>query len=160
MDEKFEKGMQEIHLDLLSECGALKFPSPFATYTSGKIGTYYVHSENIMRNGVNYNRAITDLGLIIDRREIKFDVISGGESRDWIFSLPLINHTKTPQIMIYKDGRMIGADVGGKRVLHVADLNNEGSSPRDIWVLAIRDAGGKWKIFYFMLIGWKRAFKL
>ena len=37
---------------------------------------------------------------------------------------------------------MLGADVKGKRVLHVSDLNNEGSSPRDMWVPSIRNAGG------------------
>ncbi|MGK0232706.1 MAG: hypothetical protein ACI9P9_000803 [Patescibacteria group bacterium] len=31
----------------------------------------------------------------------------------------------------------------GKKVLHVADLNNEGSSPRDSWIPQIKEAGGE-----------------
>ena len=68
-------------------------------------------------------------------------VISGGETRDWIFSNPTAVTLGVPHLMLYKDGKSVGADVKGKEVVHIADLNNEGSSPRDYWIPAIKKAG-------------------
>lgn len=44
---------------------------------------------------------------------------------------------------------MLGPSLENKYVIHVADLNNEGSSPRDKWVPAIRKAGGKIEHIFF-----------
>src|SRR3989344_1798195 len=101
----------------------------------------------------DYSRAVR--GIIKLMRSVvpdfSYNIISGGESRDWIFSNPAAYELGKPHLTIYKDKKMIGADVKGKRVIHVADLNNEGSSPRDIWVPAIRDADGKIEdIFFFV----------
>jgi hypothetical protein len=54
-----------------------------------------------------------------------------------------------PHVMLYKDGKSVGTDIKGRQVVHVADLNNEGSSPRDLWVPAIKKAGGTINDIFF-----------
>lgn len=78
-------------------------------------------------------------------------IISGGETRDWIFSNPVSERLSMPAVMLYKDGKTVGANIKGRNVLHIADLNNEGSSPRDFWVPIIGRAGGNIKNILFYL---------
>jgi orotate phosphoribosyltransferase len=145
--EKFElrkKKIQEEQVLNLFDCGGFRFTETWFPYTSGQVGNYYVQSIDICRNGDMYALAIEHMIEVI-RHEVgidNFDIISGGESRDWDFSNPIAVALHKPHTKLYKDGKMIGAPVEGKIVLHIADLNNEGSSPRDFWVPAIRKAGG------------------
>jgi orotate phosphoribosyltransferase len=147
------KHIQEQNLERLARNGAFQFSHTFFPYTSGEIGNYYVHSENIMKNGEDYTNAIKDMRDLVSAVESKHEgpigAISGGESRDWIFSYPVAVELETPHFAIYKDGRTLGADIKGKRVVHVADLNNEGHSPRDSWVPAIQKQGGIISSIYF-----------
>jgi orotate phosphoribosyltransferase len=143
MTEMRFKHIQEQNLERLARNGAFEFSDTFKPYTSGEIGNYYVKAEKIIKNGEDYRTAIKDLREMISIVEFRgIDVISGGESRDWIFSYPIAVELETPHFTIYKDGRILDADIKGKRVVHVADLNNEGSSPRDFWVPAIQKQGG------------------
>jgi len=129
---------------------------PFFPYTSGEIGNYYVQAGVVMKDGVAFKHALDSMtGLVertfLDRRmghqtqETGF--VSGGESRDWIFSQAVAANLELPHMMIYKDGKVVGfnpADFGVARSsgIHVADLNNEGSSVRDKWLPTIRKLGG------------------
>ena len=79
------------------------------------------------------------------------DWSSGGERRDWFFSLPVAIRMGLPHLYIYKDGGTFLADGGattaiddltGKRTAHVADLVTEASSYARAWIPAIRDRGG------------------
>ena len=151
MDEA-ERRLQKKHLEILVRNGGFQFTDTFFPYTSGEIGPYYVQSAVVMNNGGDYYTSCKDIENLIVGCEWEggsFYVVSGGESRDWIFSLPIALELGKPHTMIYKDCKMIGADVKGRRVVHVADLNNEGSSPRDKWVPAIRKAGGKITDIFF-----------
>lgn len=143
--------MQEDNLGILVRNSGFKFTDTFFPYTSGQIGPYYVNSEVVMKNGGDYCLAVRAVAeLICDVIEpYEFDVVSGGESRDWIFSNPVALSLQKPHLSIYKDGKTIGADVKGKRVVHVADLNNEGSSPRNTWIPTIRNAGGRIENIFF-----------
>ncbi len=103
-----------------------------------------------MKNNEDFLHAINSIGALIPTTTKEdYDIISGGESRDWVFSYPVAYHLKKSPIGLYKDGRTIGADMKRKRVVHVADLNNEGSSPRDLWIPMIRKAGGIINNIYF-----------
>ncbi|MDP4181354.1 MAG: orotate phosphoribosyltransferase [Bacillota bacterium] len=86
-----------------------------------------------------------------------FDYISGGERRDWFFSIIIAHFLKKPHITIYKDltvavlddGKVNdGIDINGKKVLHIADLINEASSYERAWIPAIKNLGGeiKWSM--------------
>ena len=80
-----------------------------------------------------------------------FDYISGGERRDWFFSLPVAILLDIPHVTIFKDMSMVSfqnnqtttTDLKGKRTLHIADLITVASSYERAWVPAIRNAGGE-----------------
>jgi hypothetical protein len=56
---------------------------------------------------------------------------------------------RKPHLSIYKDKTTSGFDINGKLGAHVADLNNEGSSPRDLWVPAIQNQRGRIEDIFF-----------
>jgi orotate phosphoribosyltransferase len=78
----------------------------------------------------------------------KIDVITGGETRDLIFSIPVANLLGLPHSIIRKEEKTHG--VGGRfspslkkgaYVFHESDLMNTSASA-DEWINAIRNAGG------------------
>ena len=80
------------------------------------------------------------------------DAISGGERRDWYFSLLIAELLGKPHITIYKNLQKVissngqVSDVGdltGQRVLHIADLITEASSYQRAWIPAIADTGAR-----------------
>lgn len=80
--------------------------------------------------------------------------VSGGERRDWFFSLPVAARLGLPHITIFKDMDAVlhrdgvsgpVPDLGGAKVLHVADLITSASSYERAWVPAIRAMGGEMK---------------
>lgn len=82
------------------------------------------------------------------------DYISGGERRDWFFSLIIAKLLNKPHITIYKDMSSVISQNGkveefnsldGKNVLHIADLITEASSYERAWIPAISNKGGKIK---------------
>ena len=137
--------LQKKHLEALARNQGFEFTSAFFPYTSGEIGPYFVHSEAVLKNGQDYFEACKDLAngikLKMQRGDL-VDAISGGETRDWMFSYPVAANLGLPHFSVYKNGRTFGADINGKYVLHLADLNNEGSSSRDYWIPALIQAGG------------------
>ncbi|MBI4089536.1 MAG: hypothetical protein HY424_02390 [Candidatus Levybacteria bacterium] len=154
---EFNKEMQRRNLAALAKSpGGFQFTRTFFPYTSYEIGPYYVQSAAIMNDGAAYAIACRDLATIV-RTEVGegFNgIVSGGESRDWCFSSPVAQILQLPHTMIYKRDetgqcKTVGATMKGKEVVHVADLNNEGSSPRDMWVPTIIKAGGKTTHIFF-----------
>ncbi|MBD3355109.1 hypothetical protein GF361_03940 [Candidatus Woesearchaeota archaeon] len=146
--------MQEVNLDALVRNNGFQFTETFFPYTSGQIGPYYIQSVVVEKNGEDYVQAIQDMAVMIRKtlgiKEGEPDyIISGGESRDWDFSNPVAYDLGLPHAKIYKNGKLLGVDMKKKHVIHVADLNNEGSSPRDKWVPAINQAGGEIKHIFF-----------
>ena len=143
-EDKFKRKIQNRNLENLIRFGGLRVTNTFFPYTSGQIGPYFIQSVDMCKSGKAYKQAIKDMSKVI-RRCIgldSFDVISGGESRDWDFSNPVAINLRLPHAKLYKNKTPEGADMNGRRVVHVADLNNEGSSPRDLWIPVIRGNGG------------------
>ena len=97
-------------------------------------------------------RQVVD-GLVALAREsgAHFNGVSGGERRDWFFSLTVAERLGKPSLLIYKDGRTVVLD--GQRlrtvrandmdVLHVADLVTEASSYVRDWIPAVAAGGGR-----------------
>lgn len=82
----------------------------------------------------------------------KIDYISGGERRDWFFSLLAAKGLGKPHITIFKDlsafitenGETSEAEsISGSRVLHIADLITEASSYERAWIPAIKNIRGQ-----------------
>jgi orotate phosphoribosyltransferase len=138
-----DRQLQRENLDILVKNGGFKFTNTFFLYTSGEIGPYFINSEVVMKDGLSYRTAINSLVKLIKNIEPQPEVISCGESRDWCFGPNVATTLGLPCTMIYKDGKVIGASMQNRLVLHVADLNNEGSSPKDKWIPTIREAGGR-----------------
>ena len=83
-----------------------------------------------------------------------FDYISGGERRDWYFSILVAYLLNKPHITIYKDLTTVVStsnfeetkkiqELEGASVLHLADILNTGSSFERAWVPAINNLGSK-----------------
>jgi len=95
---------------------------------------------------------IQDIG---DVNEI--DYISGGERRDWFFSIMIAQLLNKPHIMIFKDLDTIVFDgkksekvsnLNNAKVLHIADLVTEASSFERAWIPAVEalNANIKWSV--------------
>ena len=78
--------------------------------------------------------------------------VSGGERRDWYFSIMIAYLLGKPHITIFKDLTTVVSTcdfeestevtkLQGQRVLHVADLLNQASSYERAWIPAIRNLG-------------------
>ena len=137
---------QATNLRNLLNTGAFRFVdqrTPWFPYTSGQVGPYYVQSITVEKEGEAYAMAIQSIVGLIQTEVGAFDAISGGETRDWDFSNPVAIALRKPHLKMYKDGKVLGADIAGKTFLHVADLNNEGSSVRDYWKPIIEQGGGR-----------------
>ncbi len=80
-----------------------------------------------------------------------FNSVSGGERRDWFFSVAVAERLGKPSLLIYKDGRTLMLDDQKLRsvcandmdVLHVADLVTEASSYVRDWIPAVAAGGGR-----------------
>ncbi len=98
-------------------------------------------------------RSVIDL---LADEAVKFhpDHISGGERRDFFFSIPVAVRLNLPHISIFKDGSVFlstddfnntiygnGSFLSGSKVLHIADLVTEASSYTRAWIPAIRNSG-------------------
>ena len=84
-----------------------------------------------------------------------FDAISGGERRDWYFSLRVAEHMGLPHVSIFKDLSAVLSEPGvrsdarplapgglhGQRVLHIVDIVTEASSYIRAWIPALADLG-------------------
>lgn len=91
----------------------------------------------------------------------EIDYISGGERRDWIFSLLLAHLIGKPHITIFKDQDMWINDscfktiepveidtIKDKNVFHISDLITEAASYVEHWIPALSQMGAvmKWTI--------------
>lgn len=153
MEELVRRGMQERNLNYLKINNGFQFTDTFFPYTSGQIGPYYVQSGVVQNNPKHYDQACRDIStLVADKtREMSiiFDAIAGGESRDWIFSFAVARKLIKPHTMLYKDGKTVGSPLNGREVIIVSDLNNEGSSLRDLWLPTIKRGLGYVKGIFF-----------
>jgi len=99
------------------------------------------------------------IDLIVEKaKELDFDIISGGERRDYFFSLMPAYILGKPHLSIFKDGETyfsrnveedavkVGeGDLSGKVSLHIADLITEASSYTNAWIPSIRGVGAEIK---------------
>ena len=98
-----------------------------------------------------YGNVVDSLAAILRPKSPSLSMVSGGERRDWFFSVVVAQQLDLPHLFLYKDQRGFLADNGavveagdltGKRSAHVADLVTEASSYRNAWVPALRSRGG------------------
>lgn len=144
----FLYGSEEKAMELLELIDAVKadklncpgrlLPALEANYTSDEIYKGVIDSM---------------LDFIKDNLDIdSIDYVSGGERRDWFFSLLAAKGLEKPHITIYKDlsavvtknGETTPVDsISGASVLHIADLITEASSYERAWIPAIKNICGQ-----------------
>ena len=106
--------------------------------------------DNIFKFTIDWLIELIENNVNID----EIDYISGGERRDWIFSLPIAKILNKPHITIFKDLNAVITDVNditaecneipnGSKVLHIADLITSASSYKRAWIPVIKRLGGK-----------------
>ena len=92
--------------------------------------------------------------LAEEASKLDFNYISGGERRDYFFSMMPAYLLKKPHLTIYKDMTSVYSesidgpavdvkdiDLKGKKALHIADLITEASSYERAWIPVIRGLG-------------------
>jgi hypothetical protein len=84
------------------------------------------------------------IATMIDRARKEFPqhdfaMISGGERRDWLFSIPFAHACNLPHLFLFKNKTMFGEQTfkAGQNVLHVSDLINNAASFIDMWKPAL-----------------------
>lgn len=88
------------------------------------------------QNNESYQQVIQ---AMVDKAAQEFEkgaytAISGGERRDWLFSIPFAAVTGLPHLYLFKDGTSTPALAENTMVLHVADLINNAASYFDLWL--------------------------
>ncbi len=80
------------------------------------------------------------------------DFISGGERRDWFFSIICAHLLKKPHITLFKDGdctvyengrTQFVSNLEKRSILHIADIINIASSYTEKWLPAVHEKNGK-----------------
>ena len=71
-----------------------------------------------------------------------FDAVSGGERRDWLFSIPFAKEMGVRHLYMFKNQTSCCPDgvQASERMLHVADLINNAASYFDLWLPALQKA--------------------
>jgi len=74
-----------------------------------------------------------------------YTAISGGERRDWLFSIPLATELGIKHIYLFKNQSLFCTEPlqAGEKTLHVSDLINNAASYFDVWLPALQKAGLK-----------------
>lgn len=121
-------------------------PKSLHDKVSAEVSNYY-------KCNTTYKTLIDDMISFIkgniDLNTIKY--ISGGERRDWFFSIIIAELLNIPHITIFKDLSMKllfegdtsdVTDLNGAKVLHIADLITEASSYVRAWIPAIESING------------------
>lgn len=96
-------------------------------------------------------RTVIDM-LVEKAKGLSFDFISGGERRDFFFSMLPAYFLHKPHLSIFKDFQAVystddfantvhafEADLSGKKSLHIVDLVTEASSYTRVWIPVIRE---------------------
>ena len=98
-----------------------------------------------------YANVVDSLATTLRPKRASLEMISGGERRDWFFSVAVAHNLDLPHLFLYKDrrgflsgdrGAVEAGDLTGRCSAHVADLVTEASSYRNAWVPALRSRGG------------------
>lgn len=107
------------------------------------------NSNKIYYDVINQMKEYIENNIGLDN----FEYISGGERRDWYFSIILAYLLKKPHLTVFKDMSALSSDsefittdeisnLNGAKVLHIADLITTASSYIKMWVPIINNLNG------------------
>ena len=108
--------------------------------------------ERMYAQDSRYRAVVDQLAAAAIEMGGSFDYVSGGQRRDWFFSIAVANRLQCPHLYLYKDrsatltsgdGTQESTDLAGSCSIHVADLVTEASSYVRSWIPALRDRGAQ-----------------
>ncbi len=72
-----------------------------------------------------------------------YSLVSGGERRDWLFSIPFAKQTGKRHVFLFKDRTFFCGSplMANEKALHIADLINNAASYTEKWLPALDSAG-------------------
>jgi len=124
---------------LLNEMNTIISATPDAASRAEQLYNLIMDSY---RSNTSWKRIISTM---IDRARSEFAIsdaslISGGERRDWLFSIPLAYTINLPHLYLFKNKTSYCSSQisSGQSVLHVSDLINNAASYFDTWQPAMR----------------------
>jgi len=142
----YRSELDAVELLLMIEVGAASDRLNFPHFLLENLKKMYASSETF--------KYVTDL-IVAEAKTIDFDFISGGERRDFFFSILPAYLLKKPHLSIFKDMQAVytnedfsetvpvyEASIQGKKALHIADLVTEASSYIRAWIPVIEEFGG------------------
>lgn len=96
--------------------------------------------KNVINTFLNHLKTIKEFN--------ETDYISGGERRDWFFSVIISLLSGKKHLYLYKDLRVfyngeIISNINGESVFHICDLITQASSFKRNWIPAIQSINGK-----------------
>ncbi len=108
------------------------------------------NSNNIYNDVINQMKDYIEKNIGVDN----FEYISGGERRDWYFSVIIAHLLNKPHLTVFKDMTALLStpnfentteisNLNGAKVLHLADLITTASSYIKMWVPIINNLNGK-----------------
>ena len=90
---------------------------------------------------------ITVVQAMIEKAKAEFPagsytIISGGERRDWLFSIPFAAEAGLRHLYLFKNGRAFCGQPlkDGEKALHISDLINNAASYFNMWLPALQKA--------------------
>lgn len=121
--------------------------------------------KNLEQDDIYSETCLLIKRFLLAQNDNNADIISGGERRDWFFSLPAAIILKKKHVFLFKDKEALTVDFGkeennradaglifenkdllsGKGTLHIADLVTEASSYERTWIPALLKQGASIK---------------
>lgn len=121
--------------------------------------------KNLEQDDIYSETCLLIKRFLLAQNDNNAEIISGGERRDWFFSLPAAIILKKKHVFLFKDKEALTVDFGkeennradaglifenkdllsGKGTLHIADLVTEASSYERTWIPALLKQGASIK---------------
>lgn len=98
-----------------------------------------------------YREVVRALLTILEKSPHSVDLVSGGERRDWLFSVPLAHELQVPHVWLRKNHdsyimmpdrtSVTAGQLKRQGLVHVADILNRGISFREYWLPGLQLVG-------------------
>jgi hypothetical protein len=101
----------------------------------------YLHTLNMMGENPDYNRIIELVAEKADELTSTRGFISGGQTRDWLFSCPVAYKLRLPHVSIYKNGEMEIIQPDGERVDFAGYVQRESINTETLHITSLLEGG-------------------
>jgi len=103
----------------------------------------------IIRSSSIYSNVLGEMVSVLRSKNLDLSsyIISGGQRRDWFFSIPIAKELGLQHIYLFNDGLVLDENgeepkgLEGKKTIHLADLLTLGSSYTTKWIPALAKYG-------------------